>query len=206
MKEFELTRVLLLAFIVPLTLVSCATVTRGSTDILVVESDPPGAAVTVSTGEVGVTPTSFTLRRRGNYLVNIDKPGYEALQVDVRHRVSGAGSAGMAGNILLGGIIGAAVDSSSGAMYDLVPNPIKVKLVALSDGARVSPQLRFESDSVIGLTAAELVGIAGRRPDHDNAGEKPNEMLWTYQYGPKSFIFRLVDGRVAQVTRMKQGG
>lgn len=204
MKKLSAYVVVAATVIAASTLTSCATVTRGSMDILVVESDPPGAAVAVSTGEAGVTPATFSLRRRGNYLVNIEKPGYEALQVEVRHRVSGAGSAGMAGNVLLGGIIGAAVDSSSGAMYDLVPNPIRVTLILLTDGNRVSPQVRFENDTVLGLTAENLIAIAGRRPDHENGGERPNESLWTYQYGPKSFIFKLVDQRVAQVTRLNQ--
>ena len=35
----------------------------------------------------------------------------------------------MAGNVILGGLIGAAVDVGSGAMNDLRPNPVKVALV-----------------------------------------------------------------------------
>jgi hypothetical protein len=38
----------------------------------------------------------------------------------------------MAGNVLLGGIIGAGVDVATGAMLDLVPNPLVVKLEAMS--------------------------------------------------------------------------
>jgi len=34
----------------------------------------------------------------------------------------------MAGNIFVGGIIGVAVDAGSGAMNDLVPNPVNVTL------------------------------------------------------------------------------
>ena len=34
----------------------------------------------------------------------------------------------MAGNIIVGGIIGAAVDAGSGAMNELVPNPVVVEL------------------------------------------------------------------------------
>ena len=44
-----------------------------------------------------------------------------------------AGSAGMAGNIVLGGLIGAAVDAGTGAMKDLQPNPVSVKLIGVSD-------------------------------------------------------------------------
>ena len=34
----------------------------------------------------------------------------------------------MAGNLVLGGIIGAAVDAGSGAMYDLTPNRVYIEL------------------------------------------------------------------------------
>ena len=37
----------------------------------------------------------------------------------------------MAGNVLVGGLIGAAIDAGSGAMNDLRPNPVRVKLVPL---------------------------------------------------------------------------
>lgn len=44
------------------------------------------------------------------------------------HRTAGAGGAGMAGNVILGGLIAAAVDANSGATQDLVPNPLVVHL------------------------------------------------------------------------------
>lgn len=109
----------------------CATITRGSSDTLVVESDPPGADVKLTNGLTGKTPTSFKLDRDANLVVTITKEGYEKVDVNVTPQVAGAGSAGMAGNILLGGLIGAAVDAGTGAMYDLKPNPVKVTLVKL---------------------------------------------------------------------------
>jgi hypothetical protein len=42
--------------------------------------------------------------------------------------MSGAGGAGLAGNLLVGGPIGGAVDLTSGAMNDLTPNPLQVTL------------------------------------------------------------------------------
>ncbi len=34
----------------------------------------------------------------------------------------------MAGNVLLGGLIGAGIDAGSGAMYEHKPNPLNVQL------------------------------------------------------------------------------
>jgi hypothetical protein len=106
----------------------CASITRGTTDTLVIESDPAGADVKLSTGLSGKTPVSFKLPRKNDLTVTISKPGFETLTVNVSSQVVGAGSAGMAGNVLVGGLIGVAVDASTGAMKDLKPNPVKVKL------------------------------------------------------------------------------
>jgi hypothetical protein len=107
----------------------CATITRGSTDTLVVESDPPGAQVRLSNGMSGKTPTSFVVPRKGGFTAKIEREGYEPVEVMVNSRVAGAGAAGMAGNVVVGGIIGVAVDAGTGAMYDVTPNPIRVNLV-----------------------------------------------------------------------------
>lgn len=115
----------------------CATVTRGSKDVLVIESDPPNAEVKLSTGEAGTTPTSFKLPRRSSLVATISKPGYETVTVNVNSVVAGGGAAGMAGNVLLGGIIGAAVDGASGAALNLSPNPIDVTLEPVAEAEGV---------------------------------------------------------------------
>ncbi len=86
----------------------------------------------------GKTPATFTLPRKDNVVVKVEKAGYEPVEVTVTPQVSGAGGAGMAGNVLLGGLIGAAVDAGSGAMNDLLPNPVDVRLVPLSLNAMAS--------------------------------------------------------------------
>lgn len=114
----------------------CATVTRGTKDTLVIESDPAGADVQLSSGQSGKTPTSFKLPRGDSLVVRISKEGYETVEVNVSSQVVGAGAAGMAGNVIVGGLIGAGVDAFSGAMKDLKPNPIQVTLVKLPEPDR----------------------------------------------------------------------
>ncbi len=70
------------------------------------------------------------MARKSEFGVDITKVGYKAWHGQVTNKVSGAGGAGMAGNVLVGGIIGAGIDMSTGAMLDLVPNPLVVKLEA----------------------------------------------------------------------------
>jgi uncharacterized protein YcfJ len=110
---------------------ACATVTRGSSDTWTVNTTPSGAAVrTTNQFACDSTPCTFKMPRKSEFDVTITKTGYKVWTGHVTHHVSGAGGAGMAGNVILGGLIGAGVDAYSGAMNDLVPNPLTVALEA----------------------------------------------------------------------------
>jgi hypothetical protein len=111
----------------------CATITRGTSEILVIATDPAGAMATISTGQTCKTPCALEMRRNHDYHVSLEKPGYERVDTDVRSQISGAGAVAIAGNIVLGGLIGAGIDAATGGTKQLVPNPLSVNLVALSD-------------------------------------------------------------------------
>lgn len=156
----------------------CASITRGTSDALVVNSTPSQAEVKIyrtngsfaekeiknnqvensddpSAGPiVGKTPASFKLARKGEYKVTISKEGYETAEVIVTNKISGAGGAGMAGNVLFGGIIGAGVDASTGAMKDLTPNPIEITLSKIGE---VSEQNREKAANDVEAAATEKV-------------------------------------------------
>jgi PEGA domain len=114
---------------------SCATITRGVHEKLTVLSEPSGANVELSSGERGVTPTKFVMSRRDNFTVMVSKPGYIAQSVRVQSKASATGETAMAGNILIGGLIGAGVDATSGAYNSLYPNPVSVRLVPVGKSA-----------------------------------------------------------------------
>ena len=121
MKSF--TRIVPIVFLIGLS--GCATITRGRKEVLVIESEPSGAVVT------------------------IEKEGYETVRVQVESQVAGAGAAGMAGNVILGGLIGAAVDAGTGATLQLKPNPIQVKLVPI--GGLSEPKDDSEENKPVSL-------------------------------------------------------
>lgn len=133
------------AVVVLAVLCGCATITRGTKEVLVIESEPIGAKVTTSIGLVGTTPATFKVSRKGGFTVTIDKEGYQPVTVQVSSQVAGAGAAGMAGNIVLGGLIGAAVDAGTGATKQLKPNPVKVTLVPLGLNKETSEEGTSES-------------------------------------------------------------
>lgn len=116
-----------------LALASCATITRGTTEAFTVNTVPAGARVETSLGlTCSATPCTFPdVRRNSDFTVTITKEGYVTWTGTVTHQTAGGGAAGMAGNVLVGGLIGVAVDAGSGATQDLVPNPLNVTLEAL---------------------------------------------------------------------------
>lgn len=102
----------------------CATIINGSTQQVMVISSPPGANVLVDGGMRFKTPVEINLGRKETHTVEISMDGYQKEVVEVRSVTSGA----VFGNILAGGLVGWAVDSSSGGAYRLVPEVIKVEL------------------------------------------------------------------------------
>lgn len=129
---------LALALIAPLC--ACATITRGTTQAFTVETDPNGAQVSTSNGlSCDSTPCTFArVAREAEFTVTITKDGYRTVTHNVTHQTAGGGAAGMAGNVILGGLVGAAIDGNSGATQDLVPNPLRVTLERVAPAADAS--------------------------------------------------------------------
>lgn len=119
----------IIALLAALLASGCASITRGTTEAFVIESEPPGATATLSTGPVCETPCSVKVKRKGDFTVTIEKEGYESIVSTVTSSIDGGGAAGMAGNVLVGGLIGAGIDAGTGAMHSHKPNPLTVTLV-----------------------------------------------------------------------------
>jgi hypothetical protein len=85
-------------------------------------------------GHVCVTPCTLQFSRKDEFTVLITKPGFHSTEVPVRVQIAGAGAAGFAGNVILGGVVGMVVDASTGATLEHVPNPVTATLVPLKKG------------------------------------------------------------------------
>lgn len=137
-------------------LCACATVTRGSNDAWVVETDPAGARVETTNGHLcASTPCAIKMPRKSEFTATVTKEGYEPVTVSVTHKTANAGAAGMAGNVLVGGIIGIGVDAASGATQDLTPNPVVLKLQKLDTTAAASQTEVKVAKSEASSTAAQ---------------------------------------------------
>lgn len=119
---------------------ACATVVRGTKQKFTIESSPPAAKATTSLGVECTTPCTFKTDRKHRFTVTVSKEGYETQTVPVgRHMTKEGGIITFGGNWIIGGAIGMGVDASSGAMFDLWPNPLHVRLKPKSDAAAAAP-------------------------------------------------------------------
>lgn len=133
-------REICLAAAVALGVSGCATITRGTTEEVRVEVDPPDATITTSTGMgcKGI-PCKLSVSRKTSFTVTASKPGYKDESVFVDTVFSGGGAAGMAGNVLIGGVIGVGVDAASGATLNHQPNPVLIALTPVDPRNRSTP-------------------------------------------------------------------
>jgi hypothetical protein len=130
-------RLLVMLLAVGLALSGCASVTRGWDNQIQINSNPPEANVRLSNGFGCQTPCTLKISRKEEFTAVISKPGFQTEQVFVKTQLAGAGAAGVAGNILLGGVIGMGVDAASGAALEHCPNPISINLRPV--GSRLPP-------------------------------------------------------------------
>jgi hypothetical protein len=81
-------------------------------------------------GPACITPCALQVARNQQPVVTFSKAGYEPQTLKLDTRVS-TGAVAVAGNALIGGVIGVAVDAGTGAGMDHTPNPLKAILKPL---------------------------------------------------------------------------
>lgn len=92
----------------------CATVVSGTDQSIQVDSTPSNAIVMLNGNQRGTTPLKLNIQRNAkNATVQLNLQGFESKEITLKKTTNGW----IWGNILLGGIIGVAVDAATGAMY-----------------------------------------------------------------------------------------
>jgi hypothetical protein len=112
---------------------ACASIVHGRTQDIGISSSPSGARVTIDSVESGRTPFVAKLSRKNRHVVKLSVDGYSPTELTLTKGVSGWAW----GNIIFGGLIGLAVDASTGALYNL--NPAELEATLARQGARVTP-------------------------------------------------------------------
>ncbi len=130
-------RKLLMLVIAALACSGCATMIRGTTERLDLESDPQGASAQLSNGQTCTTPCSVEVPRGTAVHAKFSKGGCSDSDLLVSPTMSGWG---VAWAVWFGGIF----DFMTGAVYDLTPNPargsLSCKVVATQPGALATDQ------------------------------------------------------------------
>lgn len=129
MKKLTSALLLLTLTLASAFLTGCATIVKGTTQVIPVSSDPTGARISVDGAPAGTTPATVTLSRKQNHMIVIEKEGFAPESVAVTKSMGGA----VAGNIIAGGLIGWGVDAMTGAQYNLAPNTVNVRLSTKTD-------------------------------------------------------------------------
>jgi len=137
-----------------LAVAGCATVTRGTTEAVVFDSEPSGAemrslvfnpcsephsCIDVNQPNAAVdrehhpgpactTPCTLNVPRSQELIVTFSKAADAPQTVKLGRKIAGTGAAGVAGNVVIDGVAGRVTDTATGAGMDHDPNPLKVVL------------------------------------------------------------------------------
>lgn len=118
----------------------CATIIEGTSQSVMITSDPAGASCNLDRqglrlGQVSPTPGSVHIDKSKNDIsVACNREGYQPAVVTQSPKFVGT----TFGNIVAGGLIGVVVDASTGANYEY-PNEIRVPLAPVVVAASPGP-------------------------------------------------------------------
>jgi hypothetical protein len=142
-------------------LAGCGSIINGTTQKIPVTADPMNASVTAIGGDITITdkaPCTLNLKRKHNQVVTVSATGYKPQTVQLQSVVSGA----VAGNILLGGLIGWGVDAASGGDSKLVPEVVSVVLEPEEVVAKADPGPTNEKAGALEADLSRLDGMLSK--------------------------------------------
>ena len=163
---------LITAIAASISLSACATVTKGSNDTVKMTSTPSEASILFEDTAQKLqparcqTPCEIELNRKRTYKTTVSKEGYEDFVVMMEPKLSTSGGTAFAGNLLVGGLIGAGVDAATGASKDLTPNNLDITL-APNGGTSFATNkkgIRIESHKAPIETEATVTNEDGKDP------------------------------------------
>jgi len=117
-----------MGFLVVAAVTGCATLTSGTTQVVVFNSTPTGATVLLDGMELGNTPLTLELKKKDGQHLEIRKSGYKSYSTVMSTQTDPM----FWGNILIGGLPGSTTDAASGAAYQYAPEHYVITLESTS--------------------------------------------------------------------------
>lgn len=113
----------------------CQTMTHGTTQMVTINTDPPGAKASVVGQPEQVTPAVFNLSRTRNTFVTLTMEGYKPRRVPIKaqllpERVTPKGE--------FMSVIGSVVDTAAGGGWELTPGELTIVMEPLAGGAAIA--------------------------------------------------------------------
>ncbi|MEL7313213.1 MAG: PEGA domain-containing protein [Pseudomonadota bacterium] len=105
-------------------LTGCASIVHGPSQEVAISSNPANATVTSNGRMLGQTPLTAKLARKDEHVIKIELEGYSTYETTLTRTTSGW----FWGNIILGGLIGCAIDVVTGSFYKLTPEQVEAEL------------------------------------------------------------------------------
>lgn len=136
---------------VAIMLVGCATIITGTSEDVLIQSNPPRASITINGQPRGETPLQLDLDSDRSYMVQVKLEGYEPQSFQIERSTSGW----MIGNLLFGGIPGLVIDAATGGMYVLEPTSVAAVLGKTETSAlemRVEMNVDTDAEKIAQLT------------------------------------------------------
>jgi hypothetical protein len=109
-----------------LLMMNCATLFRGDTQQISVNSNVESADVAIDGVIVGRTPFAGNVSKGDGKMLTVSKAGYQTKTVPMNTSIETL----FWGNIIFGGLLGSTTDAATGSMYKYAPNAFVVDLVA----------------------------------------------------------------------------
>lgn len=117
--------VAVILLVLPIMQYGCATILKGSTQVIAVNSNVPGAEVLLNGQSIGVTPLSTTIPKGKNSTLVVRKEGYQAQTMAMPTTITVA----FWGNIIIGGLLGSTTDMTTNSAYEYAPGAFHAELV-----------------------------------------------------------------------------
>jgi hypothetical protein len=106
--------------------IGCATIVRGTSQTITINSNVSGASVELDGAPVGVTPFTGEIKKGKDKTITIRKQGYGTQSITLERKFDMVATG--FGNILIGGTTGTTTDWATGAMWLYNPTTYFIQL------------------------------------------------------------------------------